>query len=122
MLCNKLSIIPVCLFKELSSLSIRMAKWVAKGPERSQERIEERKRKSERRRSEPKHDYSDPSYMSQIKQTEESMDSALQQGLMAATTSDPDTRKRNLPGTSSGPSSKKPKLWCVCMCGWMGAC
>lgn len=89
-----------------------MAKWVSEGPERSRQLAEERKRRTEQRRSEPKHNFSDSSYVNQIKQTEESMDSALQQGLKAATssTTDADTRKRNLPGSSSGPSTKKPKL------------
>ena len=90
---------------------IRMAKWVAEGPERNRELMLERKRKAEHRRREPKHHFSDSSYVQQIKQTEEGMDSALQQGLKAATSSDADTRKRNLPRSSSGPSAKKPKHW-----------
>lgn len=41
---------------------------------------EERRKRLEKRRAEPRHTFDDHTYMQQIKDTEENMDSALRQG------------------------------------------
>ncbi len=42
----------------------------------------EKKKRLEKRRAEPRHYFDDPSYMEQIRSTEESMDDALKQGVV----------------------------------------
>lgn len=58
----------------------RITKWLKEEPERQRKLVEEKRKRLEKRRAEPKHYFDDPSYMEQIKSTEESMDDALKQG------------------------------------------
>lgn len=83
---------------------------MAEEPERKKKCLERRKEKREKQRRQPKHQFNDPSYMDQIRSTEENIDSALQQGLAAST----ETRsKRKLPEASTRGAVKKQKIWCV---------
>ena len=80
---------------------------MAQEPERKKKCMEQRRKKLAQRRSEPKHHFSDPSYMEQIQSTEDNIDTALKQGLQAAASS---TNKRALPGSSAS-AAKKQKMW-----------
>lgn len=88
----------------------RLAEWAAQEPERKKKAVEERKKKHDQRRNEPKHQFNDSSYMDQIRSTEENINTALQQGFQAATTSATTGQKRRLPGPSERPT-KKQKIW-----------
>ena len=83
-------------------------------PERNRKHAENKRKKHEQRRSEPKHYYDDSTYMDQIKKTEENMDVSLQQGIQAvAAAMDSKGKKRKSADISSG-SRKKQKMWYVC--------
>ncbi len=58
----------------------RIAEWLKEEPGRKKKLAEEKRKRLAKRRAEPKHYFDDPSYMEQIKSTEESMDDALKQG------------------------------------------
>ena len=58
----------------------RMAQWLKEEPERRRELSEEKRKRLERKRAGPRHNYNDPTYMEQIRNTEETMDDALKQG------------------------------------------
>lgn len=85
----------------------KLAEWAAQEPERKKKSVEERKK---RQRKEPKHQFNDSSYMDQIRSTEENINTALQQGFQAATTSATTGQKRRLPGPTERPT-KKQKIW-----------
>lgn len=74
------------------SCTFRLAKWMALEPERKKKCMEQRRKKLERRKNNPKHHFNDTSYMDQIRLAEENIDTALQQGLQAKASST-DTRK-----------------------------
>lgn len=82
---------------------------MADEPERKKKCREERKKKLEQRRNKPKHNFNDSSYMDQIRSTEESMDSALQRGMQAATSTK--GTKRKLHEGPSNSVAKKPRIW-----------
>ena len=74
--------------------------------------MEEKKQKLERRRVTPKHYFNDPTYMEQIRSTEDNIDTALQQGLQAAsTTTEHKASKRKLQEEAPSTSTKKQKFW-----------
>ena len=63
------------------SLNFRIAKWIANEPERKKKKLEEKQKKLKRYKNAPKHKFDDPTYMEQIRDVEENMDSALKQGM-----------------------------------------
>lgn len=89
-----------------------MAKWMTQEPERRKKSIEDKKKRLEQRRAEPKHYFNDPTYMTQIISNEDAIDSALQQGIQAASSATTiKGTKRKILDESSSKSRKKPKIW-----------
>lgn len=81
---------------------------MAKEPERRKKSAEEKRKKLEKRRSEPRHNFNDPSYMDQIRSTEENIGTALQQGLQAAASST--STKKKIPESSA---SRVTNIWYI---------
>lgn len=94
---------------------LRMAKWMSEEPERKKKRREAKQKKREQQRSQPKHYFSDSTYMDQIQSTEKEIDSALQQGMHAAAAAvavtDTKGAKRKMTEPSCSTSTKKRKIW-----------
>ena len=65
----------------LSLRMFRLTEWVKKDTQGKRGDEEERIKQLEQKLAQPKHMYSDPSYMSQIHNASESLEDALKQGI-----------------------------------------
>ena len=59
----------------------RVSKWLEEEPERKKRLREEKRKRLQQRRVQPKHFFDDQAYMQQLRANEEDMDDALKQGV-----------------------------------------
>ncbi|GFQ82047.1 replication stress response regulator SDE2 [Trichonephila clavata] len=83
----------------------RLKKWISKEAEREAEKVQRRKQRIERLKSQPKHNFVDFEYEKEISQLPERIDDALSEGIQKAS-----KRPTEIGACSSQPSKKK-RLW-----------